>query len=450
MPHFASSLGLHRPSPSSSTLRCMVAGVALLLGCGGLWAQEGNTPIGPWVGATGPHATRVMVKAADPESALVLRLGRDESLADATPHLPAPRRPGSAIAVFDLDGLDPDTVYHYVVEAGGEPLAPLGRFRTFPAGPASFSFAFAACAVTGSTHPVFDAIRERNPLFYMNVGDFHYQNIGVNDIAVFQNAFDRVLGAPSQAHLYRSTTLVYMWDDHDYGPNNSDREAVGREAARLAYRDYIPHYPLAFPGPDAPIDQAFTVGRVRFILSDLRSERHPNSEPDESVKQMMNDRQLAWFKEQVQEAQRRGQYIFWVSSVPWHQSPGRGRDNWGGFAKQRKVIANFLAESGARVVVLAGDAHMLGADDGTNARYADDPETPGQIVLQAGSLDRNGSLKGGPYSHGAFPSLPGEGQYGWVDVEDTGDALNVRFGGWAVKPDGEAYERLSLSFTLPR
>jgi hypothetical protein len=38
--------------------------------------------------------------------------------------------------------------------------------------------------------------------------------------------------------------MAYMWDDHDFGPDNSDATAPGRDASLRAYREYVPHYPL--------------------------------------------------------------------------------------------------------------------------------------------------------------------------------------------------------------
>jgi hypothetical protein len=82
---------------------------------------------------------------------------------------------------------------------------------------------------------------------------------------------------------------------------------------------------------------------------------------------------------------------------------------------------------------------MLALDDGRNSQYAG-VDGRGPVVFQAAALDRGGSIKGGPYSHGTFP---GGGQYGWVEVEDDGGAfVRVRFSG--RKADGTeliTYER---------
>lgn len=70
--------------------------------------------------------------------------------------------------------------------------------------------------------------------------------------------------------MFRSVPVAYMWDDHDFGPNNSGGTFVGKEVARIAYQQFVPHYPLQAGTGNVPLQQAFTIGRVRFLLTDLR------------------------------------------------------------------------------------------------------------------------------------------------------------------------------------
>jgi len=68
--------------------------------------------------------------------------------------------------------------------------------------------------------------------------------------------------------------MMHTWDDHDYGPNDSNKNSPSREASLRNFRELVPHYPLTMGETgDGPVDQVFPVGRVTFILSDLRSER---------------------------------------------------------------------------------------------------------------------------------------------------------------------------------
>ena len=73
---------------------------------------------------------------------------------------------------------------------------------------------------------------------------------------------------------------------------------------------------------------------------------------------------------------------------------------------------------------------MLAIDDGSNTNYATDATGPAFPLLQAAALDREGSVKGGPYTLGPFP---GGGQFAIVQVEDTGPELQVELTGYDYK-----------------
>ncbi|MCA9990069.1 MAG: alkaline phosphatase D family protein [Anaerolineales bacterium] len=341
-----------------------------------------------------------------------------------------------------LTGLFPNVRYYYAVEYDGQAdMSRIGRFKTFPTGAASFTVAFASCAVTGSSAPVFDLIRSLRPLLFLHTGDFHYENIDVNDRDLFRRAYDRVLAAPAQAALYGDIPVNYIWDDHDYGANNSDRTSPSREAARLTYREYVPHYGLPAGTGNQAIYHAFTIGRVRFIVTDNRSERSPYTDPDTSQKTMLGATQKAWFKQTLLAANGNYSLIVWVNSLPWIGLDGD--DGWYLYATERRELANFIKNRGIRnLVMLSGDAHMLAIDDGTNSDYADGGGA-GFPVMHAAALDSTPSVKGGPYSHGAFP---GTGQFGLMTVTDSdGDVIHVS---WQGKKDtGETV--VSYSFTWP-
>jgi alkaline phosphatase D len=252
----------------------------------------------------------------------------------------------------------------------------------------------------------------------MHMGDFHYENIGVNDPDLFRDAFETVLGSSTQSSLYRNVPIAYVWDDHDYGPNNSDSTAPGRTAARLTYQEYVPHYPLAAGTGDVPIYQTFSVGRVKFIVADSRSARSPASATDNASKTMLGVSQKTWFKQELLNADGVFPLIVWVNSLPWIGVTGD--DGWYRYTIERREIADFIKDNGiAGLCMISGDAHMIAIDDGANSDYATGGGA-GFPVMHAAALDRSGSVKGGPYSEGAFP---GGGQFGLMTVTDTGGPM---------------------------
>ena len=63
----------------------------------------------------------------------------------------------------------------------------------------------------------------------------------------------------------------------------------------------------------------------------------------------------------------------------------------------------------------------------------------------AAPLDKEPSIKGGPYSQGVYRVRPGEGCFGLVTINDRGDAIDVDFSGRNNKDE----EKITLKFSVP-
>ncbi len=467
---------------------------------------------GPWSGGVTP--TSVTVKAKLEREGLATRLVYSKN-----PLLT--RRSASArmtsdaahnnVVEFALNGLEPDTQYYYALEVNGRIEAgKRGEFRTFPRpGPASFEFAFASCARTGSTLDTFDRIRENRPLFFMHLGDFQYLDIRTNSRAMFRAAYDWVLASPQQAELYRSVPMTYVWDDHDFGGNNANRRSRTHEAVRSSYEEYVPHYPLVFDR-NGPITQTFSVGRVKFIMTDLRSERDSVTNKDDATKSILGADQKAWLKKELLAANGKFPLIVWMSTVPWIGHPtnnvyrnvrtneygliyhtnlvgrtnaqtgrggfgrnatrgtndvsgsrtngnrgGRGRggaraarsddDHWSVYATERREMADFIKANRIGGVCIIHGDSHMLAAD--DGSNADYATGGGAPipVMCGGPLDQNPSLKGGPYSHGVYRMKTGEGGFGLMRVDDRGDRIDVTYSGRNNRNE----EKVSLKFNVP-
>ncbi|HXF48915.1 MAG TPA: alkaline phosphatase D family protein [Verrucomicrobiae bacterium] len=342
---------------------------------------------------------------------------------------------------LEATGLAPRQRYYYAVEVNGTlDTGIVGRFETFPTDTGMFTIAMGSCAQTGSNSQSFATIHSLNPLFFLHLGDMHYQNIGVNDPNLFRQAYETVLSSPNQSRLYRDFALAYIWDDHDFGPNNSDSTSPSRSASRATYREYVPHYPLAAGMGNAPIYYTFDVGRVHFIVCDSRSARSPEFAVDDASKTMLGTTQKAWFKQELLNSKSNYPLLVWVNTLPWIGSPGGG-DAWYEYTNERRELADFIKANGIKnICMLSGDAHMLAIDDGTNSDYATGGGAPFPVMHSA-SLDQTPSLKGGPYSHGAFP---GRGQFGVMTVFDRQESLRVV---WSAR-DSANNEKTAYSFVV--
>ncbi len=390
-----------------------------------------------WTGAVSTTAAEVRAHPRFDYEAVRLAVSTDPTLAE--PRWVEPIDERGRVVGFRMDDLVADTTYHYAVEVDGRlDDVRTGSFATFPEGAASYTVAVGACARVGSNGAIFDTIRELDPLLYLNVGDLHYGDNGINDLERYREVMDLTLTRPAQAALYRSTPIAYVWDDHDYGPNDADGNSPSRQAAMESYREYVPSYELG--GAESAVYQAFTIGRVRFVLTDARSARNLDFNEERGTKSMLGAEQKAWFKDEIVEASRNHELVVWVNPVPWVAEARVGADHWAGYPEERRELADHIADNDIdNLLMVSGDSHMVAMDDGTNTDYSTGGY-PGFPLLHSAALDRPGSVKGGPYSEGAVGA---GGQFATIEVTDDGDAISVRLAG--VKWDGTEFMSYEFS-----
>lgn len=395
---------------------------------GSFWGPTHATSVTPrqpddrvtwmWAGAVTDTSFTVKARTDEDHDAVRLLVSTEPELTEPAYSEPVPSRSAETnIVALAATGLEPGSDYYYALDLDGEVVDDrVGHVETFPRGPASFTFAVASCSRTGSNGVVYDAIRRSEPLLYINDGDWFYGDVERNDVELFRRQYEANLASPAQAELYASTAFAYVWDDHDSHGNDADRYGAAWPAAMEIFRTYVPHYELR-DGPEAPVFQAFTVGDVRFVMTDPRSQRDPRAE----VPTMLGAEQREWLLEELAAADDYG-LVVWVNGSPWVGEAETGNDTWQGFAEERRTIADAIAEYDVdNLFMVSGDAHMLAYDDGTNTDYSESGDA-GFPLLHAASLDRIGSIKGGPYSGEV---IPGGGQFGLVHVEDDGTTVDV-------------------------
>jgi phosphodiesterase/alkaline phosphatase D-like protein len=263
----------------------------------------------------------------------------------------------------------------------------------------------------------------------------HYANITTNDQTLYRTEWDKVLQRGHNAALMANMGWDYNWSDHDSGDNDHDSSEPSVIAAAALYREYMPGY--ALPAADNQgIYHTYVVGRVRFIVTDLRSYKDPEAKTDDVNKTMMGVTQKAWFKARLLDPEP---VKIWCCEMPWTGATTAGLDYWAGYNTERQELASFITLNKINVMIIAGDTHCLAADDGTNSA--------GNIpVCQAAPLDQSTSIKGSPYSQGYYPNPVGATahQYGWMDVTDAGGNITLAFNGY----DSAGAQHISLTKTF--
>lgn len=400
-----------------------------------------------WSGSAGENTITVKAKVDNSTSKASIEYSQDKNFsADLKTIISSDINIESGnIATFLVNGLRPNTTYYYRINLDGNISKESGSFRTIKVNkPYTFSIGCSGCAHGSlfdikpsdgqvSNNKIFDFIHDQinpNLTFFIHLGDMHYRDIKDGDIEKYRKAYRDVFSQKRQRNLYKDLPIVYIWDDHDYSKNNSDGHYKGKYSASQVYRETVPHYPLTEDLDKnlnlGAIYHSFIVGRVRFIVTDARFHRNIDiiKDPDTgiSTSSMLGNAQRDWLFRQLNEGKQNQKCIVWVNSVPWIDEATNKSDTWGGYATERKIIANFIQDNGiTNLVMLSGDAHMLALDDGQNNKYSS--SGGGSFpVIQAASLASLSSKKGGPYQFGPFP---GKEQWGILTFTDNDGKISL-------------------------
>jgi len=367
--------------------------------------------------------------------------------------------PGAA--KLTVTGLSPSTRYWWRVEDAGvidDSSEWTGTFTTpQPAGtPWSYTLTASGDAglgsdggITGtellphriSNHPVHALIADRmiaeDWLAHLCLGDILYYDYGREGYAGttltdYRRGWDDLWLQPNQARLFRAGNFVHIWDDHEYGPNDSDGTYEGKLNAAQVYREREPHHDLP---DDGAIYRTFTWGRVQYVIWDCRYYRSPNTDPDGPDKTMLGADQKTWFQQVL--AASTAEVMIVVSSVQWMSG---GADSWPGFATERQEIADMIAASGwaGRMVMLSADAHRLAIDTGAGNSWG------GWPCAVFAARDATPSSNSGNYD---VLEQGGIGQYGTVTVTDLGSVITVNLTGWQNDTEVGSYTKAFATST---
>jgi hypothetical protein len=367
-------------------------------------------------------------------------------------------------AKVTLTGLTARTRYWWRVEDNGvEDTSRTGTILTPPPAGAIASFTFAASGDAGQTpiapgftnteleperisnHQVHALIGQRmlgeDWLFHLDMGDRTYYDLGNlssgfpdSTLTNYRRMYSDLQLQPNQRTLYDSGSDVYVWDDHDFGPNDSDGTFTGKGNAAQVFRERVPHHTLPDTGG---IYRSFQYGRVLVVVWDCRYDRSPIADPEGPAKTMLGAAQKSWFQNLIQTTT--AEAIVIVSSVQWMSGGGGG---WAGYTTERQEIADMVTAAGKadRVVMLSADAHVNAIDTGGNnawggwpcAIFASRDATAGTLIADYDIY--------GPNSDRA--------QYGTVTITDLGGLIAVKLTAWQGATEMATYTK-AIAATSP-
>jgi alkaline phosphatase D len=277
-------------------------------------------------------------------------------------------------AALRLAGLDPGTRYRYTVLVDGKPAVEPGRFETQPlwqfrTEPPEFAVAFGSCHYLndrfdrpgqpwGADYGIFDAIAAQSPDLMLWLGDnVYFREPEWTSPEAMSARYRAYRAHPALRKLARTGAHVATWDDHDYGPNDSDASFVMKGAALEVFRRYWPNPSHGLPGVPGVFGMV-TFGDVDFFLLDNRFNRYPNRFPQTPDKVMFGRAQLLWLKQAL--VSSRATFKFVVAGGQFWNRANRF-EAFHNYPVEHKALGDWLVEQKIPgVVFLSGDRHFGG------------------------------------------------------------------------------------------
>lgn len=200
-------------------------------------------------------------------------------------------------AIFDLGGLEPGTAYRYQVLVDGEAAvegfdAELLTFTTQPLwqyrfDPPDFTLAVGSCVFIneprydrpgrpyGGGYGIFGAIADADPDVMLWLGDnVYFREVDWGSKSGMMHRYSHLRGVPELQRLLGTCPHYAIWDDHDFGPNDSDGSWVHKDWAAEAFGTFWPNPSQGLAALDgAGITSAFSFHDVDFFLLDNRTFR---------------------------------------------------------------------------------------------------------------------------------------------------------------------------------
>ena len=319
---------------------------------------EGPLLAGPLLGEVGPSEARIWVQARD-ESELTLQVHR----ADGSAELVATRTAQPAAAqwlctVFHIEGLTAGGGYEYSLRSahGQTERYPL---RLAPSeGTRRLKLALGSCYKDYQTPelPIFASILREAPDLFLMLGDNCYfvQESEWNSERGMMLAHLRNRNHSSIRPLLAQVPVLGIWDDHDYGPNDSDGTFAHKATSLRCFQRMWAQrsYGLA----EAPgIFSTVRCGPVELFLTDVRYERR-------SRRQILGPVQLGWLKERLR-ASRAAVKLVLSGSQVLPEVAGLPHFDWECWRRDGNAelleLLGFIEQEDIRGVLFAsGDPHL--------------------------------------------------------------------------------------------
>jgi alkaline phosphatase D len=279
------------------------------------------------------------------------------------------------VAEVVLDNLSPGTTYEYLVHLNGKATASIGKqqFTTqtiwaYRTDPPNYKFAIGSCSYIneektdrngkpyGADYQIFKAIEASAPHFMLWLGDnVYFRESDWTTKSGMQHRYTHSRNLPELKTLLANAPQYAIWDDHDFGPNNSDRSFINKELSKETFDLFWSNPTHEHPDLQG-ITSQFDWSDCQFFLLDNRYNRAPNDRLD-GDRTVLGTQQLEWFKEALLNSPATFKFVA-IGGQFLNTAPVFENYSANGYDQERQEIIDFIYKHQIKnVIFLTGDRH---------------------------------------------------------------------------------------------
>lgn len=329
---------------------------------------------GPMIGYTDMFEVLIWVQTREHAVVEVVYWERDKPAVKYSTDRVFTEKPGFTAKCI-ADKVQPGRQYDYEVMINRKKveLAYPTTFKTqtlwqWRTDPPPFSFAAGSCFYIneteydrpgtpyGSNYQICTKIFEQKPDFMIWLGDnAYYREPDWNTHTGMVHRYTHTRSLPELQPLLASTAHYAIWDDHDYGPDNSDASWTHKETAWQVFQDFWGNPTFGLEG-NKGCTTMFSYNDADFFLLDNRYFRTPNR-CKTCQRSSMGEEQLEWLIGALSKSWAQFKFVAIGGQVL--TTDNHEESAFHDFPAERDSLLSRIEREGIKgVVFLTGDKHF--------------------------------------------------------------------------------------------
>jgi alkaline phosphatase D len=226
--------------------------------------------------------------------------------------------------------------------------------------------AFGSCNKLRFPQTLFNDVAANAPNLWIWLGDIVYGD--TTDLRALATEYKKLKINPEYQNLLKKTPAIGIWDDHDYGMNDGDKNHPTKQGAKRILMDFLD---VAKESPARKREgayQSYTFGKapqtIKIILLDTRYFRDPLESDPTRVKRyvpntegdILGEAQWRWLEHELKNSKANLNIIGSSIQVLSDEQPF---EKWANFPAARKRLLNLIVKIQPKnTLLLSGDRHM--------------------------------------------------------------------------------------------